>query len=174
MNKKTKKTVAALIAVLIFSGVSVIAYAHPTSADHKEESDWEGKWEQKRKAIREKVEQEIGMTQEQRNKVKTLRQENRSKMRKIRQELREKRQELKEEFQKDNLSEPAIYRLAVDVKELTGQLVDQRVENVIEARKVLTAEQFKKLDKIGKRHKQKRQRKYRKHLMNKVNSDTME
>jgi len=98
--------------------------------------------------IREKVIEKIGLTQKQQEQIKENREKNAPIVRKNHRQMKIKRLELQQEFDSENLNVEKIKNLASEIKTLHSEMIDQRVENIVSLRKILTAEQYRQLHQV--------------------------
>ena len=94
-----------------------------------------------------KLIEELGLTPEQQEQLKTQREAHRGKMKELHETLKTKRAELKEELEKAGSNEGRINSLASEVKSLMSESVDLRVGNILEVKAILTPEQFEEFKK---------------------------
>ena len=84
----------------------------------------------------------LGLSSEQRDKLKTLREGFRKENESIRAELKTKRQVLRAELEKTSLNRGAITALANDLKALQGRLIDARLNQILAIRELVGPEKF--------------------------------
>jgi Spy/CpxP family protein refolding chaperone len=87
----------------------------------------------------------LNLTPEQQEKIKKQESINREKGTELRDKLRDKRSELKAELEKPQINKDRIDALVAEIKTLTGEQLERRVDNIIFMKQVLTPEQVKKL-----------------------------
>lgn len=82
------------------------------------------------------------------NEQKKLLEENRNKQRGQKkllfEQMGEKTALIRQELQKDELNMDKIHQINTELKNLQAQILDERLEGILEVRKILTPEQFKK------------------------------
>jgi Spy/CpxP family protein refolding chaperone len=88
---------------------------------------------------------DLGLTPQQTSELKARREANAGKAKEVRDELKAKRAELKAEIEKPTVDRARITALTTDIKGLTGQMIDQRVDNILAMKEILTPEQFSKM-----------------------------
>lgn len=151
---KTKQMKKVVVSGLIL--VSFILLHTPLIQAEEGKKEWnekkrdKGKWEDKIKEVHQK----LGVTPEQEQKLKEHREKNRSQMEALRGQLKEKREAIRQEFEKADFNEARIRALHNELKALQDQKEELRLEGILEVRKILTPEQFKKFmemkkDKMG-------------------------
>lgn len=115
----------------------------------------EGRMEQSaREKKHEMLVEELGLTPEQETRLKQQREEFRNKNKELMEKMRSKRKELKQELEEPNIDRAKVDKIIGDIKNLTGEKLSNRVNKIISMKKILTPEQFEKLqDKMRqKRH----------------------
>ncbi|MDD5347787.1 MAG: periplasmic heavy metal sensor [Candidatus Omnitrophica bacterium] len=85
---------------------------------------------------------DLALNQEQKDALKANREATRRKMAQLRELMLAKRQELNAEFQKETLDKRKLNAVASDIKKISGQLLDLRIQGVVFLKETLTAEQF--------------------------------
>jgi len=86
--------------------------------------------------------EELDITPEQQAKLKEQRDEHRERIKELLQALRDKRKGLAEELEKTTTDKDKIDELVSEIKGLHGQLIDERVKNILQMKTILTHEQF--------------------------------
>jgi Spy/CpxP family protein refolding chaperone len=100
--------------------------------------------EGRRHAFREKMAEELGLTEDQQAQIDAQRQEHAEAMRTIRTRLQESRSSLKDELEKSDPDSGLVESLVEEINELMGVRLRQRVERVLLMKDVLTPEQEEK------------------------------
>jgi len=93
---------------------------------------------------REKMVKELGLTQEQQEKLKEHKQSTMGQMKELREKVKEKRNELKVELEKKELNRSKIDSIVAELKGLNGKKIEHRVEKILFMRELLTDEQYEK------------------------------
>ncbi|MCA9403921.1 MAG: periplasmic heavy metal sensor [Candidatus Omnitrophica bacterium] len=96
--------------------------------------------------MEEKIEQmhaELGLSQEQQEKLKAHRDAKMEKRQDFRENMRNKRRALREELQKPDFDRQRVKGLHEDIKKLMNESADQRLEDIMYVREILTPEQYK-------------------------------
>lgn len=101
-------------------------------------------WAKKRKERFEKMKKDLGLSQKQEQELEAHKEKHRKEAQALREELRAKREAMKAELDKPSLDEARVTALNEELKVLQGKLADQRLRGILEVRKILTPEQFKK------------------------------
>lgn len=113
----------------------------------------QGKMERKHKEMFE----DLGLSEEQKKLLEENKTKNHEKMKAVHSSMKEKRKLLHEELKKDELDMAAITGINNEMKALEAQMSDDRLAGILEVRKILTKEQFKKfsakMDQMRKSHK---------------------
>lgn len=99
---------------------------------------------EKKDAKRQKFYKELNLTDEQKKLLKENKNKNREQMKILFEGIKEKKALIREEVQKDELNMEKINQLQNELKALQTQMIDHRLEGILEVRKILTPEQFKK------------------------------
>ena len=94
---------------------------------------------------KEKMEKELGLSVEQREKMKALREEFSGKQRDLGDQVKAKRDALRAELDGEDPDRVKVTALVGDVSDLQKQMMINRMDNVFKVREILTPEQFKKL-----------------------------
>lgn len=146
MVKRDRFVILFTAAALILA--SPVAYAYPGDGHSPEKKSFWGKEETGHEALYK----ELKLTDEQKKLLEENRKTHREEARAMFDEMRQKRALMKEELQKDSLDMAKINSINQDLKALQAKMLDHRLERILEVRKILTPEQFKKfLEKTGQR-----------------------
>jgi Spy/CpxP family protein refolding chaperone len=94
---------------------------------------------------RKRVMQELNLSPEQIEKLRSQRTQNQQKNQELRQGLRAKQKALKEELQKPTVDRQKIRALAADIKSMSATLLDLRIESAITLKETLTPQQIQKI-----------------------------
>jgi len=87
---------------------------------------------------------DLGLTDEQKKSLEDNRSKNRKAMQAMAQTMRDKMAQMHQELQKDNLDTGKVNQIQGELKTLQSQMMDQRLAGILEVRKILTPDQFKK------------------------------
>lgn len=107
------------------------------------------KWEEKM----DKIHQELGLTPEQKAKLKAHREGYRSQKKATFEQIKNKKEQITQELQRVNVDEQKIRQLHAELKALKSTAEDARLEGILEVRKILTADQFVKFHELKEKHK---------------------
>lgn len=88
------------------------------------------------------------LTGEQQAQLKKHREGHRTQMKELGQSLRKRRQELMKELEKSDSNKSALDTIVSDIVSIQKQLVERRVEKILQVKTVLTPEQFEKFNKV--------------------------
>jgi len=94
--------------------------------------------------MKEKLIVDLGLTPEQAKQLEEVKKANREGMKDAFKSLHDKRQELAVELEKYNSDPKTVEALKSDIKGVVNTLVDKRVDNIQEMKKVLNEEQYAK------------------------------
>ena len=97
---------------------------------------------QPNKDKREQLIRQLNLTPQQEAQIKQLQTLNRQKVKELFLRLKEKRKELADELDKARSSPIKIKALIADLKDIQGRLIEQRVEDVLKMKEILTPEQY--------------------------------
>lgn len=161
MKSKMRKIITVLLVALLMA---------PLASSFAGECGYPAQFEEDHEARRakfaekmDKLSEELNLTPEQRQQMKEHHQASREEMRSLREKMKENRKALAEELKKENPDRRNINRIASQMKEVQGEIIDQRIDNFLEMKKILTPEQYQKLSEIRekkrKEHKGKGRRK---------------
>jgi Spy/CpxP family protein refolding chaperone len=112
--------------------------------ERKRKESWIGKRGKEREMINDHI-KSLNLTSEQRGQIEAQRVQAREKMRDLRESLMGKRRELRRELEKSDSDRKKLDSTIAEVKDLHMQITDQRVNNVLQMKGILTNEQFKML-----------------------------
>lgn len=145
--KSVRKIFLGLLLLLPFYVSNVLA-GECVSPDcmNKGEKKQSAKMQAKRDKMEAKMMEDLKVTPEQKTKLESLRKNHEEKISALRTQMKEKRDAIKTELLKDNYDAAALDGLKNDIKELSGSMAVERTNVAIEMRKILTLEQFKKLE----------------------------
>ena len=118
-----------------------------------------GEYRERMKERREKFAEELSLTDEQKEEMKELRKANKEKKKELRGSLKEKQKELRNELNVYDSDTRKVRSLVSEVKGLQGELIDLRVQSIMDTKGILTEEQFGKFTAKMKKHKGHRGRK---------------
>ena|GEM_PF-6986724 len=87
----------------------------------------------------------LGLTDEQKEKIKVLRQSQRQQLETLMQAMKTKQQEIRSALDNSSATRESIAPLAAEIKNIHAQLVDLRINNIFAIKEMLSAEQFGQL-----------------------------
>lgn len=93
---------------------------------------------------------QLDLSPEQEEQIRTHRKNHREQGREFWENLRTKKEAIRNELQKEELNMGEIYKIHNELKDLLIQKADHRLEGILEVRKILTAEQFRKFCELRK------------------------
>ena len=99
---------------------------------------------QPNKGNRDQVIKQLNLTPQQEAQIKQLQMFNRQKAKELFLRLKEKRKELADELDKERSNPIKIRALIAQLKNIQGRLIEQRVEDVLKMKEILTPEQYQK------------------------------
>lgn len=103
-------------------------------------------------AKRQKIYNDLGLTNEQGKLLEGNKNKYREQTKALFTQLRQKMTLLRQELEKSELNMQEIYQTNDELKQLQTQMLDNRLERILEVRKILTPGQFKKFnDRINER-----------------------
>lgn len=137
-----------VISVFLLSTTGV--FANEKQEFNKEEHKKE--WQEKRA----RMFKELGLSEEQKQTLKIHKESHRDGIKVLRGQIKEKRKALRQALENPDADENAITAANNEIKALSNSLADNRLKGILEVRKILTPEQFKKFNEIKKKHKGKR------------------
>ncbi len=161
MDRKFKKSMILMI------GLSLVVMTSRISAQPL------GPRKEKAKKVMKKVIEELELSPEQQEQIRSSRQAHRKEVKQLRQSIGAARQGLRDELEKAEPNEVKIKSLTAKLKKLLGKQIEQRVEGVLEMREILTPEQYQEFQgKLNqgrekmKKHFQEKKGQWRRHHQN--------
>jgi Spy/CpxP family protein refolding chaperone len=148
MNQFRTLTLAVAAVALLWSGTG---YAEKGKSDDKEKDGT--KWAEKMEARREEFYKELGLNEEQKKALKENKDKHRKEKKELFESMHEKMKLMHEELGQENLDMTKINQIQDDLKAVQAKMIDQRLAHILEVRKILTPEQFKKFSEKMKDHK---------------------
>lgn len=135
MNGKLRIAAAGL-AALLCAGVSMAETPEGKGWKKDGMSHGEGRFD--------KMKSELGLSDEQAQKLKAHKEAQMAQGKALWDEMKTKREALRAELEKEKVDESRVKALNGELKALQNKMADQRIAAVLEVRKILTPEQFKK------------------------------
>jgi len=136
MNKKSKHLSAYLAAMAVLS--LVLTTSALAAGDNPNQAG-------QHRGERKDISKTLNLTPEQKEQIQQQRSMNKQKWAELRDKMREKRLELKGELEKPDTDRNKINAIIAEIKTLTGEQLELRVNNILATKQILTPEQFKKL-----------------------------
>jgi len=140
MKMTKRNTMAAVLAVLIVFSFAISAFSEEGCAPQ----DRKGMFRQRVEAKKQELIAELQLTPDQQAVMESIRSANRDEMKEMSQAMKNKRQELAEELKKYDSDPAVIEAKKAELKEILSVMVDARVDNILEMKEVLNAEQYEK------------------------------
>jgi len=135
MDKKFKKALVFTFAIVVLSLILTLpgyaAWGNPNQGP--------------RHGGRGDIMKTLNLAPEQKAQIEKQRSASRQAWSELRDKLRTKRLELKQELEKPNIDRNRINTIIAEIKNLTGEQLELRVNNILAMKQVLTPEQFKKI-----------------------------
>jgi len=149
MKKKIVMTISLAVVAVFLATASL--YAEHYSKDKGEKF--------------EKLTKELGLNPEQKTQLDSQREAFKAKNEAVWKKLKAKKEELRNELEEPSVDRGKINATIEDIKSLTGEKLNNRVDKILAMKSTLTPEQFSKLQekmrkKHGKREKMSRHKKY--------------
>ena len=127
-----------IINVLVL-GLCSVAHAEKIGDGHVVKQMW-----QNREGRLQKIFDELGVSDEQRAQLKANKEKNREAMKAVHEQKKSLREELNQELMKPELDMAKVKEIHEKMKALDAQVSDNRLDSILEVRKILTPEQFGK------------------------------
>ena len=96
------------------------------------------------------IAQKLGLSLEQKEQLKEQRFQQKYNKMETRNKIRLKELELRHELEKEVINQETIDKIVVELKELQGITIEQRVASILKMKEILTLEQFEKLQSLDK------------------------
>ncbi len=135
-----KVRIAALLAIGALCLSAPALYAATNDTAPAQEKGFTKKMEAKRQQLYK----ELNLSDEQKKLLEENRNKHKEQMKALFSQMKEERLLIRDELKKDTLDTGKIYQINNELKKMQGQLLDYRLESILEVRKILTPEQFKK------------------------------
>ena len=127
-----------------------LVYASSDSPERRPQN--ENEFKEDMNARRKQLYEGLGLTEGQKKLLEENRKKSRGREEVLFKEMRGKMEMIRRELQNETLNMEVIYRINNDLKQIQAQMLDDRLEGILEVRKILTPEQFKKFeDKVNER-----------------------
>ena len=145
MNVRLRKIIYSLGIVGLML-LSTNAYSQPRG-DRFNRSD---EMREKMRAKMLEVFKQLELSPEQEKQLQDHRKNHREQGREFRENMKAKKEAIRNELQKEELNMENVYKIHNELKGLLIQKADHRLEGILEVRKILTAEQFRKFCELRK------------------------
>jgi len=132
--------------LLIYTMITMVSFNAPQSLAREMSEEDGGHYGAKKEGKMDKIMQELGLTDEQKEKLKEMKDAQRESGKEIRAQQREKREEMRKELEKTEPDLTKINKLIDEMAELDKQKTKNRVQGILDMKKVLTPEQYKALN----------------------------
>jgi Spy/CpxP family protein refolding chaperone len=133
-----------ITAGLIFAGTPALFAKQPCPNADMPEFRHEMRGDMPEK-MHERLMQELNLTTDQKARMKQSRELFRNQTKQLMQELQDKREALRQELDRTTTDRSRVTALSSDIKSLTSQLMDVRIQSVLELKDILTPDQYAKL-----------------------------
>ena len=137
---------SAIKRLTIFSVIAVFLLASPAvfSQPMCEGDGPEGMRGPHKGKMLDRLSEKLDLTAEQEEQLKALKKTNMEEMKALHEEMKSKREELRAELQKPDTDKARINAVVTEMKALQSKQIDQRVDNFLGMKEILTPEQFEK------------------------------
>lgn len=142
--------------MLIITGAAfiLVASSMPVHADRGDRDEGKfSKWKERKEARKQEIFKELNLTDEQKQKLEEKGREHKDGAQHLRNDMRELKEALRQELEKESLDMAKINQIQGQIKEKQSQMMDNRLEGVLELRGVLTPDQYKEFTEKMQEHK---------------------
>lgn len=136
----TKMMSMAVFAALVMMMSSLSVYAGGPDGD----TDRSAQWKERIEARKQEIFRELNLTDEQKQKLEENRKTHRDDAKDLFKNMKELRTAMRQELEKESLDMARINQIQSQIKDANEQMMDNRLQGILEVRGVLTPEQFKK------------------------------
>ncbi|MBI3602396.1 MAG: Spy/CpxP family protein refolding chaperone [Candidatus Omnitrophica bacterium] len=134
-----------MITVLMCSVMALpLVYANDQGGKH----EWRGK------KIQE-IYNQLNLTDDQKKQLESNKQKQRQQMKAVFEQMKTQREAFRQELMKPNLDMAKINSIHAQMKTLQEQMADNRLNSILEVRKILTVDQFSKFTSLMEQHRHK-------------------
>ena len=140
-TRKVKIVTILIVAVLVSLSVYIIYITSPIPAVQQKEA-----FMKKMDAKRQETYNDLGLTDGQRKLLEENKNKHREQTKALFTQLHQKMTLLRQELEKNELNMQEIHQTNNELKQLHAQMLDNRLELILEVRKILTPAQFKKFE----------------------------
>ncbi len=159
MNIRLRQVIYSLsiIGLMLFSSN---VYSQPREDRFNRPDEMRGEMREKMRAKMQEVFKQLELSSEQQEQLQAHRKNYRGQAGQFRENMKAKKDAIRNELQKEELKMENVYKIHSELKDLLIQKADHRLEGILEVRKILTAEQFRKFCELRKgMHSRKEKRK---------------
>ncbi len=125
-------------------------YSQPREDRFNRSDEMRGEMREKMKARMLEVFKQLDLSPEQQKQLQAHRKNHRGQGKEFRENMKAKKEAIRNELQKEELNMGEIYKIHNELKGLLTTKADHRLEGILEVRKILTAEQFRKFCELRK------------------------
>lgn len=125
-------------------------YSQPQGDRFNRSDEMRNEMREKMKAKMLEVFKQLDLSPEQEEQLKAHRKDHRGQGKEFRENMKVKKEAIRNELQKEELNMENVYKIHDELKDLLIQKADHRLEGILEVRKILTAEQFRKFCELRK------------------------
>lgn len=148
MNKKTMSIAVFTAFVVVMSSLSVYA------GGQGGEDGFSAKWKERMEERKQELFKELNLTDEQKSKLEENRKKNKEGSSALWKSMKDLRNAMRQELEKETLDMAKINQIQSQMKEAHAQMMDNRLQSILEVRGILTPEQFRKFSAKMQEHKE--------------------
>ncbi len=142
-----KKIISLTVSLVLFSGVLVLSGVAADKKSDKVETQAPDLAAQ-REQMRQEIMAQIGLTDEQKQQLNKMQEDYANKTKEVGQKLVEANKALRTELDQQNSDKKNLNKVVSNIKKIQGDMLDLRIENILDTKALLTAEQYTKLQQI--------------------------
>lgn len=149
--KLNKNLITTVVLAVCFIGISKNGFAATEDKGFKEKGmSFSGMMKPGNHDGSNKLIEALGLSEEQKLKIKEHKEQTRKKVKDITEQLKEKRELVKQEIGKADVNKETVYKIANEIKALQNQQVDLMVDGIFKMKETLTPEQYAKFVELAK------------------------
>ena len=137
-----------LLSYVFIVGLLAAPLAHANDMGGNSMHRWHGMKEKRT----QKIYAQLNLTDEQKKQLEDNKHKNQEQKKALFKHMKSVREELRQEFMKPDLDMNKVNAIHAQIKATQSQMADNRLNSVLEVRKILTPEQFKKFHELMKKH----------------------
>ncbi len=145
-----KKIIFLYVLVLGFAGMPWTYADDESPASTEQERFWQIKHEEKEKSIRE-IYTQLNLTDEQKKQLEENKRSEKDSKKDLYGKIRSYKEALNQELMKPELNMLNINEIQTQIKTVQAQIADDRLNSILNVRKILTVEQFTKFTELMKK-----------------------